>query len=371
MSAGRLLSVLLLLQSRGRVSARGLAEELGVSVRTAYRDLVRLQAAGVPVYAETGRGGGYRLVDGYRTRLTGLSEGEARALFLAGLPGPAADLGLAEEVAAARLKLLAALPAGLREEAVRTAAVFHLDAPGWYREPEPTPRLPLFVDAVLTRRAVDVRYRRWRAPQEVRRRLRPYGLVLKSGTWYLVAAAKDGTAKDRAAKDRAAKDRAAKDRAAEDRTANDRAASDRAATYRVTQVLDAVLSDERFDRPPGFDLGAYWASYLEDFRSRRYTGTATVRLSPRGRRRLPDNVPPEVVRAVDDTATAVGEDGWVEAVIPIESTDHACGELLRLGVDVEVVAPAGLRRAMADTVGVLARAYGSDAWAASASPWDS
>ncbi|MEO3749523.1 WYL domain-containing protein [Streptomyces sp. B6B3] len=324
MSAGRLLSVLLLLQSRGRMSARGLADELGVSVRTAYRDVARLQAAGVPLYAEPGRGGGYQLVDGYRTRLTGMSEGEARALLLAGLPGPAADLGLAAEVTAARLKLLAALPPGPREEAARTAAVFHLDAPGWYREPEPAPSLPLFVDAVLTQRAVDVHYRRWRAPQEVRRRLRPYGLVLKSGVWYLVAAARSRTA-----------------------------------TYRVTQVLDAVLSDERFDRPADFDLGAYWASYLEDFQARRFTGTATVRLSPRGRRRLPDNVPPEVVRAVEATATAVGDDGWVEAVIPTESAEHACGELLRLGVDVEVVAPAGLRQAMADTVGALARAYGS------------
>ncbi|MFI8850027.1 helix-turn-helix transcriptional regulator [Streptomyces sp. NPDC053499] len=324
MSAGRLLSVLLLLQSRGRMSARGLADELGVSVRTAYRDVARLQAAGVPVYAEPGRGGGYQLVDGYRTRLTGMSEGEARALFFAGLPGPAADLGLAAEVTAARLKLLAALPTGLREEAARTAAVFHLDAPGWYREPEQTPYLPLFVDAVSTQRAVDVRYRRWRAPQEVRRRLRPYGLVLKSGVWYLVAAGKN-----------------------------------RIATYRVTQVLDAVLSDERFDRPQDFDLGAYWTSYLDDFQTRRYTGTATVRLSPEGRRRLPDNVPPEVVRAVDSTATAVGDEGWIEAVIPTESTEHACGELLRLGIHVEVVAPAELRRAMADTVGVLARAYGS------------
>ncbi|MFD9030944.1 helix-turn-helix transcriptional regulator [Streptomyces sp. NPDC059567] len=323
MSAGRLLSLLLLLQSRGRMSARGIADELGVSVRTAYRDVERLQTAGVPVYAEPGRSGGYQLLDGYRTRLTGMSEGEARALLFAGLPGPAADLGLAAEVTAARLKLLAALPAGLREEAARTAAVFHLDAPGWYREPEETPHLPLFVDAVLTGRAVDVCYRRWRAPQEVNRRVRPYGLVLKSGVWYLVAATRS-----------------------------------RIATYRVTQVLDAALSDERFERPQGFDLGAYWSSYLEDFETRRHTGTATIRLSPRGLRRLPDNVPPEVARAVESTATAVGDDGWVEAVIPTESIDHACGELLRLGIDVEVVAPPELRQAMAATVGVLSRTYG-------------
>lgn len=323
MSAGRLLSLLLLLQSRGRVSARGIADELGVSVRTAYRDVARLQEAGVPVYAEPGRRGGYQLLDGYRTRLTGMSESEARALFFAGLPGPAAELGLAAEVTAARLKLLAALPSGPREEAARTAAVFHVDAPGWYREPEETPHLPLFVDAVLARHAVDVRYRRWRAPQEVSRRLRPYGLVLKSGTWYVVAAS-----------------------------------DSRTATYRVTQVLDATPTDERFDRPRDFDLSAYWAAYLDDFRSRRHTGTATIRLSPRGRRRLPDNVPPDVARAVEDTATPVGDDGWVEAVIPTESTGHACGELLRLGVDVEVVAPAELRRAMATTVGALALTYG-------------
>ncbi|MFD0020287.1 helix-turn-helix transcriptional regulator [Streptomyces sp. NPDC058382] len=324
MSAGRLLSVLLLLQSRGRVPARGIADELGVSVRTAYRDVARLQAAGVPVYAEPGRNGGYRLLDGYRTRLTGMSQGEARALLFAGLPGPAADLGLAAEVAGARLKLLASLPAGLREEAAQTEAVFHLDAPAWYREPERTPYLPLFVDAVLTRSVVDVRYRRWRAPQEVERRLRPYGLVLKSGVWYLVAAT-----------------------------------ADRTAVYRVTQVLDATPGDERFDRPPGFDLGAYWTSYLDDFQRRRFTGTATIRLSPRGRRRLPDNLPPEVVRAAESTAVSVGDAGWTEAVIPTESTEHACGELLRLGTDVEVVAPKELRRAMADTVGVLAAAYGT------------
>ncbi|MGW5031899.1 helix-turn-helix transcriptional regulator [Streptomyces nigra] len=322
MSASRLLSVLLLLQSRGRLPARGIADELGVSVRTAYRDLARLQAAGVPVYAEPGPGGGYQLLDGYRTRLTGLSEGEARALLFAGLPHAAADLGLAAEVTAARLKLLAALPTGLREEAARTAAVFHVDAPGWYREPEQAPHLTLLVDAVRTGHTVDVRYRRWRVPQEVQRRLRPYGLVLKSGVWYLVAATDRGMA-----------------------------------TYRVAHIIDASVGDERFDRPQDFDLGAHWDSYLADFQARRYTGEATIRLSPRGRRRLPDNVAPEVVRAVDSTATAVPGTEWVEAVIPIEGVEHARGELLRLGGDVEVVAPIELRRAMAATVRLLARTY--------------
>ncbi|ROO86713.1 putative DNA-binding transcriptional regulator YafY [Actinocorallia herbida] len=323
MSTGRLLSLLLLLQTRGRVSARTAAADLGVSVRTAYRDFARLQEAGFPVYAEPGRGGGHRLVDGYRTRLTGLSEDEARALFFAGLPGAAADVGLAEEATAARLKLLTALPAGPRAAAARTAEVFHLDAPGWYREPEETPFLPVLVAAVLDRTVVDVRYRRWRTPQEVRRRLRPYGLVLKSGVWYLVAATRDG-----------------------------------AATYRVGQVLAATPTGDRFDRPRDFDLRVHWAAYLADFQGRRFTGTATVRLSPAGLRRLPDNLPPEVVRAVEATATAVGEDGWVEAVIPTEGVGHACGELLRLGADVVVVAPPELRAAMAETVRTLAGAYG-------------
>lgn len=326
MSADRLLSMMLLLQTRGRMPARRLALELGVSVRTAYRDLDRLQAAGVPVYAEQGRTGGYQLLDGYRTRLTGLSAGEARGLFLAGMPAPAADLGLAAEVAAARLKLLAALPAALREEAARTDAVFHLDTPGWYQEAEATPYLPLFVDAVFARRALDVRYRRWREPQEVDRRLHPYGLVLKSGTWYAVAAA-----------------------------------GGRVSTYRVAQVLDAAPRDEHFERPEGFRLGEYWTEYLNDFLARRYTGTATVRLSPRGRERLAANVPPEVARAFESTATAPDADGWTEGVVPTESVEHARGELLRLGADVEVLAPEELREAMADAVRGLARTYGLDA----------
>jgi predicted DNA-binding transcriptional regulator YafY len=252
-----------------------------------------------------------------------------RALFLAGLPAPAADLGLAEEVAAARLKLLAALPADLREEASRAAAVFHLDAPGWYRQPQDPPYLTVLMDAVVAQHAVDVGYRRWRAPQEVRRR-RPYGLVLKSGVWYLVA----GTA-----------------------GSDDRNATYRIATYRVGQLRQVTVTAERFQRPAGFDLQAHWFAYLAGFEARRFTGSATIRISPQGRARLPDLADPTVTRAVDQTAGDPDADGWVEATIPDENLQHTRQELIRFGADVEVLTPPDLRQAMTATVRALARLY--------------
>ena len=190
--ASRLVSLLLLLQTRGRMTARELADALEVSVRTVYRDVEALGAAGVPVYGEAGHDGGYRLLDGYRTRLTGLTAAEAESLFLAGMPSVAADLGLGAAVSAAQLKLMAALPVESRAHAARISECFHLDAPPWYGDTDRTDRLDAVADAVWTRRRVRIRYLRWAEPHEIDRTVDPYGLVLKAGHWYLVAGHEDG-----------------------------------------------------------------------------------------------------------------------------------------------------------------------------------
>jgi len=148
MRATRLVSLLLLLQTRGQLTAAEIAGTLEVSVRTVHRVVESLAAAGVPVEAVRGPAGGYRLAGGYRTRLTGLTADEAEALFAAGIPGPAAELGLGGELAAARLKVLAALPQELQERASRSSRLFHLDTRGWFRAEDTVPHLPALSSAV-------------------------------------------------------------------------------------------------------------------------------------------------------------------------------------------------------------------------------
>ncbi|MFL6145161.1 MAG: helix-turn-helix transcriptional regulator [Labedaea sp.] len=322
MRASRLVSLLLLLQARGRMTAQALAAELEVSVRTIYRDVESLHAAGVPLYGDAGRAGGYQLLHGYRTRLTGLTGAEAESLAFAGLPGPAAELGLGSVAAAASLKLMAALPAELRDRAGHIASRFHLDTPAWYHDPDDTPHLAAVADAVWQERALRVQYHRWRPPQEVTRTLEPYGLVLKAGRWYLVA----------------------------------RGSGRRLATYRVAAIRTLEPLPDRFTRPADFDLAGYWRSYLDDFQARRLRGEAVVLLSARGLRLLPDSQPDAVVKAVAATGVPVG-DGWTRAVIPIESVEHALGDLLRLGTEIEVLGPVELRERVTETIATLAMRY--------------
>jgi len=328
MRASRLLSIVLLLQNRGRMTAQELADELEVSVRTIYRDMGSLGAAGIPIYGDSGHSGGFSLVDGYRTRLTGLPGDEAEALALAGLPGPAAELGLGAVLAAAELKLTVALPSGLRGQTGRIRERFHLDSPGRRRDAEPLPHLADLAGAVWEQRPIRVRYLRWAVPQEVDRALDPYGIVLKGSIWYLVAGDSAGDGSIR--------------------------------TYRVSQILALSVENATFERPAGFDLAEHWQSSQADSDARRLRGQAAVRLAPDALSRLPELFEPAIVRAVRESAEPPGEDGWIRAVLPIESVAHAVPQLLRLGGEVEVLTPPELRRALAAAAALILAHYAGD-----------
>ncbi|MCX5406408.1 WYL domain-containing protein [Streptomyces sp. NBC_00335] len=341
MKSSRLLSILLLLQTRGRMTAAELAGELEVSVRTVYRDAETLAAAGVPLYGDAGHSGGYQLLDGYRTRLTGLAPGEAEALFLTSMPGPAAELGLGRALSTAQLKLRAALPAELRAQADRMRLRFHLDAPGWYAEHEETPHLGRIADAVWRGRIVEVRYRRWKAPHEVDRRLAPYGLVLKAGRWYLVA----GTPEAEATAGTAA--------TAE---ADGPQSPPPPRTYRVDQILAVRETGGECMLPDGFELAAHWRRSQAEFHERLYPQEAEVRVSARAAARLTG----AQARALAATGTPDPElPGWTRAVLPIESQDHAEAQFLGLGAEAEVLAPPALRRRIGAAAATTAARYGT------------
>ena len=320
MLASRLLSILLMLQARGRISAGELAAHFEVSVRTIHRDIDQLSAAGIPVYAERGRGGGFALLDGYRTKLTGLTRPEAETLFLAGLPGPAMQLGLAENLAAAQLKLMAALPAHIQPEADRIAQRFHLDPTAWFRAADAQDALPVVARAVWNAQMLTLRYRRAREDEARPRRLGPLGLVLKGGLWYLVA--QNGGA---------------------------------IRTYRVASIFDAVATDELFARPRDFDLPAYWEQASRQYETSLYLEHAEVRLSADGMTLL-KLLNPQVEEAARQTATPDG-DGWTRCRLPIESTEDGVREMMRLGAEVEVLGPPALRERIAATLAAASRYY--------------
>ncbi len=314
MRASRLLSILMLLQHRGRLTAEALAAEFEVSVRTVYRDIDQLSAAGVPVYADRGPGGGFQLLDGYRTRLTGLTAAEAESLFLAGLPGPAEALGLSETLAAAQLKLLSALPAAWGEGVQRLASRFHLDTDDWFRRNQPPPPLAEIARAVWDQKRLQLTYESWKGVSE--RTVEPLGLVLKAGAWYFVA----------------------------------RVGSD-FRTYRAANVQRLTTLDESFERPKDFDLGAHWRRELERFEAELERETATVRVSEKGLGRIV-RIGPGARRAAENAIP--GPDGWREAVIPIEGVDHAAGLMIGMGPEIEVLAPRALRARLAELAGEIA-----------------
>ncbi|MFI0236576.1 helix-turn-helix transcriptional regulator [Streptomyces sp. NPDC016845] len=320
MRAARLIKMVLLLQSRPSMTAAELARELEVSERTVTRDAQALSEAGVPVYADRGRVGGYRLIGGYRTRLTGLARGEAEALFLSGVPGALREMGLADAASAARLKVSAALTPSVRDASRTAAQRFHLDAPGWFQEPRTPELLPAVAEAVWGDRALRVAYaRRDRRADPVERELEPYGLVLKAGVWYLAAAVRDGEGS-----------------AGEQRV------------YRIDRFTSVEALDERFERDEEFDLPAFWAERAAEFARAILRAEVVVRLTADGVRQLPYATGTASAREAMESAGPADADGRVTVTLPVESEDVAYTQLMGLGPEAEVVAPASLRERFAE-----------------------
>jgi predicted DNA-binding transcriptional regulator YafY len=319
--ASRLLELLLHLQNRGGLTAAELARELEVSVRTVHRDVEALSAAGVPIYAERGPQGGIRLVDGYRTRLTGLTGDEAEALFLSGVPGPAAELGLGTVVAAARLKVLAALPPELRSRAARLVERFHLDVAGWFQAGEPVPHLAPLSAAVWEARRVSIAYERGDATVE--RTLEPLGLVLKGGVWYLVAGV-DGQPR----------------------------------TYRVSRVSRAAVLDDVFRRPADFDLAAFWSESSSAYERDAPRLAVELRIRPDRVWRLRDLAGGAAVDAAEPLPDP-DPDGWLRLRLRLEWPNEVPALLAAVGDGLEVIGPPELRVRIVAQAGRLLALYGA------------
>jgi predicted DNA-binding transcriptional regulator YafY len=320
MRAERLVALLFTLQSRRSATIAELAAALEVSERTMHRDIAALQATGVPVWTETGRNGGVRLVDGWRTRLDGLTSREAVAIFAMGVPRALAELGLGTAVSAAHAKVSATLPAPLREQAQHVAQRFHLDAPGWFRKEDETEHLAEVARAVWEQHQTRITY--GRGERTVERVLDPLGLVLKAGVWYLVARV-DGSIR----------------------------------TYRVNRIAAVEQLDETFERPTDFDLASWWRQSSAQFERSLQHVRVRVRLSPAGVRALPSVLDADLATQALEQAGPPGEDGWREVELGLERPDIAAGQLLGLGVEVEILEPAAVRAAFADAARRMYQAH--------------
>jgi predicted DNA-binding transcriptional regulator YafY len=319
MRASRLLTIQMLLETRGRMSAPALADLLQVSLRTLYRDVDQLAAAGVPIYSERGRSGGFELLKGWKTTLTGFTASEARAVFMAGLAGPAAQLGLGREVTDAQLKLAASLPPQQRGDAQRVTERFHLDTLDWYRQTDPVPHLTMVAAAVWEEKQITIRYESWKAM--VRRTIHPLGLVLKAGAWYLVGSFDDKTR-----------------------------------TYRISNIREIRVEDVRAIRPKKFDLAAYWNNSIKRFEEELYSGSAMVLATLDGVKRLRE-MNAVVAKSLSEVPPVRRRDGRIKLEIPIETIDQAALQLLRLAPDVEVIAPQDLRTAIVAKLRAIADCY--------------
>jgi predicted DNA-binding transcriptional regulator YafY len=334
MRADRLVSLVLLLQARRRTTAQALAAELEVSVRTVYRDLEALSAAGVPVLTESGPRGGCQLLDGYRFPLRGLRPEEAEALLILGVPSVISELGLDGAVIAAHRQIRVTAGRG------QAAALVHLDMPRWFRGQEEVPHLRTLAEALRRQRRLRLGYQRAAAPAgppaasgsgptpgsspAATRMVGPLGLVNKAGTWYLVAATGSG----------------------------------RIAVFRAGRISSARVLDEPFERPADFELPVFWERWSAEFTSTRPRLPVRLRASPEALAAFGEIFGDDARPALDAALPPDGQ-GWQEVTLSFEHELAAAHRLAGFGGQVEVLSPASVReRLLATARGILGR-YGS------------
>jgi predicted DNA-binding transcriptional regulator YafY len=315
MRAGRLVEMLLLLQARGQVTASELAERLEVSPRTVYRDAEALSSAGVPLYTERGRGGGIRLLPGYRTDVTGLTRDEAKALFVLTTGTEQADLGLGTELRSAIVKVLRAVPAPFRPEATAISQRILVDTAGWMRGPEPAAQLVVLQAAVFTDRQLVLSYRSSGQAETTERTVDPYGLVCKAGVWYLVADA-DGQGR----------------------------------LFRVSRVESAAVSDAAVVRRPGVELAGLW----DELRRRVDDKPLPLAVTVRVRRTVLDMFCR--INAPNLTGKVTHDGDWAVLQLRFPAV-KATRVLLGFGADAEVLSPPEVRADLAATATAMLARY--------------
>ena len=312
MRADRLLRLALLLQARGRMTASALADELEVSVRTVYRDIEALGAAGVPVFAESGPGGGCQLIEGYRMPLTSLSTEEATALLALGIPAPIRELGLAPALEAAHDRVREA--SGFVTEPITV----HVDLPRWFGSAERVPNLPLLAEAIRCRRRVDLTYN-----GKHQRGLGILGLVNKAGLWYAVAVG-----------------------------------SREPFVLRVARVHKATESfGSSFDRPPAFDLVAFWEAWATQFETSRPRLEVLIRASPEVIGAMPEVFGEDVRTQIENAP--IDETRWRTLTLTFEHDAAAVTRLAGFADGIEIIAPQSVRVRLLETARSIVAMYGS------------
>ena len=324
MRADRLISLLMLLQANGRMTADDLAERLEVSTRTIYRDLDALSISGVPVYAERGPNGGCMLMESYRTNHTGLNEKEVQALFMFTVPSLLADLGADKASEAAMLKLMASLPAPFQQDATFVQQRLHLDPAAWFQSDEEVPYLPLVQTAVWENKRLRMNYRRGDG-QWVKRLIDPYGLVAKASVWYVVGGMYNSMIQ----------------------------------VYRVSRIMDAELTGSQFERPKDFDLAAYWQTWRDQFEARQNSLTVTLRVPPHSGPLLALVFGEGIVNLLLASSPTEDAAGYATISLTFDTIETACRQLLGLGTAVEVIAPQELRQMMHEQASLTAEQYNS------------